>query len=150
MKNQKETLNVENLSDDQLLNLDLDSLNQSELIKLINSNKTLKENNKVISKSSFEMYKGYENKPYEEMNKADKTKFKKFIRKQRNKFFADFVNASNEVERKKVVKEFISFYKKYYTLNDFSVRSICRGNSDKNTLVNAKVLLSYCQKSKIK
>lgn len=136
-KSNKKTVNFESLTDEQLLNLDLDKINLNELLE---KNTALKQKLAVSKGKKEPMYK----------IDVDKNSRRK-IRKIRNKHISNvisFYQSDNKTELKKEIDSFNKFYKETYTKNDYSLESICRLNSDKSTLSQAKIFLHIIKETK--
>jgi hypothetical protein len=136
-------VNLETLTDEQLLTANLDEIN---IFDLLSKNKSLqpKLNQSKDTKETMFVYP----------KDADKKTIKNFrtkARKQRNYFIESLLTAYENKDvnkQKEVLKEFKVFYKETYLKNDFSISSISRLNADKNTL--AKIKLFFYIISKIK
>ncbi len=138
-------VNVENLTNDQLLNLDLDSVN---LYDLLNKNKDLKPKLKTSKGSKEKMYKDTAKKE----NESDKN-FRRRIRNERNTFVENvliFFQNKNEKELKEQINSFEKFYKETYTKNNFELASICRLNSDAATKAKIKLFFHIIKTNKTK
>ena len=136
-------VNLVTLTDEQLLNINLDEVN---IIDLLSKNKSLapKLNHTKDTKESMFIYP---------LN-ADKKSIKNFrtkARKQRNYFIETMLSAYDLKDLKKckvVLKDFKIFYKETYLKNDFSIASISRLNADKNTLAKIKIFFYVISKLK--
>ncbi len=130
-KLKKKILDFEKMSDIDKLNIDLDTLNVKDIERLRESN---------INKNE----KSYSNKvkEYKQLNLTSKERTK--IRKKRdnliNKFnyFKDLKDSKN---LKKTIKEFNSFYKETYSLNDFTLNSLCSNNTSAQKKLFVKLFL---------
>ena len=133
VKNSKNLMN-----DDDLLNLDLTSLDDSNFESLISEiSKNVKQKK---TEKTERMYKV-------EVNK----KIRNSLRKKRDRFIDNvlfFKNQKMNNELKNEITEFNKFYKETYSLNDYSLNSICSNNSDNDTKIKAKVFLQIVLKSK--
>lgn len=112
-----------------ILDIDLNNIDADNLKDLLNKS-SVKINKEVNER--FKMYK------FETLSLTDKEEKRKRtkIRKQRNKFIENvlyFFQTDKKNELAKEIKEFISFYKSEYCLNDFSLKSLANDNSDKDT-----------------
>ena len=132
-------------NDENLLNLDLDSLDSENINLLVNK-----------------LSKGLKQK--KESNKGNMYKFERLdlsvekvkkLRKQkrdiRNKFVDNilfFKSQKNEIELKKEINLFNSFYKETYILTDYSLNSICANNSDNETKIKVKMFLQIVKSFK--
>ena len=133
VKNSKNLMN-----DDDLLNLDLTSLDDSNFESLISEiSKNVKQKK---TEKTERMYK----------IEVDK-KIRNSLRKKRDRFIDNvlfFKNQKMNNELKNEITEFNKFYKETYTLNDYSLNSICSNNSDNETKIKVKVFLQIVLKSK--
>ena len=133
VKNSKNLMN-----DDDLLNLDLTSLDDSNFESLISEiSKNVKQKK---TEKTERMYK----------IEVDK-KIRNSLRKKRDRFIDNvlfFKNQKMNNELKNEITEFNKFYKETYALNDYSLNSICSNNSDNDTKIKAKVFLQIVLKSK--
>jgi hypothetical protein len=125
-------------NDENLLNLDLESLDSENIDLLVSE---LSKNLKQKKESSKDkMYK----------IEVDKKK-RQILRKQRNKFVDNilfFKSQKNEIELKKEIDLFNKFYKETYILNDYSLNSICQNNSDNETKIKVKMFLQIVKSFK--
>ena len=136
-----EILNSKNLmNDENLLNLDLENLDTNNFDLLVNqlskNIKQKKENNRDI------IYK----------NEADKRQ-RQILRHKRNIFINNIIlfhSTKNETELKKEINLFDKFYKENYLLNDYSINSIMKSNSDNDTKIKVKIFLEIVKKNKSK
>jgi RNA processing factor Prp31 len=126
------------MNDDNLLNLDLDSIDNANLDLLVNE---LAKNIKQKKETSKDrMYK----------NEVDK-KQRQILRKKRNKFVDNvlfFQSQKMLVELKNEINLFNEFYKEVYLLNDYSLNSICQNNSDNETKIKSKLFLQIIKNQK--
>lgn len=148
--NKKETsktvkeLDLINLTEEQILDMDMEKLNLSDLLK----------NNKALQ-SKLTTKKGSKDKMYNNIpeDKEARKNFRTKIRKERNTILENVIT-SYQLEDKEVlktsIKSFLDFYKKEYVKNDFEITSLARLNSDKNTLTKIKIVLKIVKDSKIK
>lgn len=65
----------------------------------------------------------------------EKKSARKRIRKIRDGYFMDIIREKDKVRLKKLCKEFFDWYVDIYTVNDFSVNSVCSGRTDADTKV---------------
>jgi len=146
----KGSLNVNQLlkmTNEQLAEANLDNLNLDSLIK------NRLDSRKKSETSKIDLYKGLKNKLYNDMNKKEKNSFRKNTRKMRNAFLDKFLrlkDANNNVGIKKEFKAFKTFYIERYYLNDYSINSICRANSDKETIIDINIVFSIFKSLKLK
>lgn len=63
----------------------------------------------------------------------EKKSARKRIRKIRDGYFMDIIREKDKVRLKKLCKEFFDWYVDIYTVNDFSVNSVCSGRTDTDT-----------------
>lgn len=127
------------LSDNELLELNLESLDSDNFDSLISSIKEKAKKEKLVKgeKGKSKMYK----------IEVD-TKIRRKLRNQRNYLLMDIINNANNP--KKEIETFEKFYKETYTLNDYSLNSIANENSDKNSLAFVKVGLEIIKRFKSK
>ena len=146
-KQEKETISNSKVSN--ILNADLDNKAlMTELQKItlpskqINTNKgmfkfdTLIENYNTISK--------------EEVKKQTKV-IRRKARNKRNSLLLSICKEfkdNNTKQVKELVKDFNTFYKEYYLLNDYSINSIARSSSDKDNIVFISLGLQIVKNSK--
>lgn len=62
-----------------------------------------------------------------------KKSVRKQLRKIRDGFFLDILSCKDKVKLQKLCKQFYEWYADIYTVNDFSVNSVCSGRTDENT-----------------
>lgn len=133
--NLKKKIDVSTMTDEQILNLNLDDLNLTDFNKLVQSKKeTLKTSNRI------NMYK----------IEVDK-KLRKKLRNQRDKFKSNIIyyfNNKNKKDLKEEIKSFNKFYKETYSLNDYSLLSVASNNSDKQTKVELLIMLKIIKDNK--
>lgn len=137
---------LEKMSNSELAEANLDDLNLESIIKNRLTSKKKSESTKI------DLYKGTNKVPYIEMDKKTKNKFRKQTRNQRNSFLDSFLrlqNSKNIVGIKKEFKVFKSFYIERYNVNDFTVESFARGNSDDETIIDLKIVLSILKKNNL-
>lgn len=137
---------LESMSNSELAEANLDNLNLESIIKNRLSSKKKSESTKI------DLYKGTNNVPYIDMDKKTKNKFRKQTRNQRNAFLDSFLrlqNSKNITGIKKEFKAFKSFYIERYNVNDFSIESFARANSDDETIIDLKIVLSILKKHKL-
>jgi hypothetical protein len=123
------------LSDEQILAMNLDELNLNDFKSLIESKKE-----KISQSSKIKMYK----------IDVDK-KIRKKLRDKRNRL-CNNINIYYKDDKKELlqneIKLFNEFYKTNYTLNDFSLLSIASTNSDKDTKVKLSIALKIIKDNK--
>lgn len=112
-------------------NLDIENLN----VLFENLKKEHKTEN--LSKKKFSLYR-----------EKQTSSSRKSIRKKRDILIYDIINAKNHIERLEIIKEFDEFYKRTYSLNDYSVLSLCSENTDKETKKMLKSVLELISKIK--
>jgi hypothetical protein len=125
-------------NDENLLNLDLESLDTNNIDLLVSE----------LSKNLKQKKESNKDKMYK--IEVDKKK-RQILRKQRNKFVDNvlfFHSQKNEIELKKEIDLFNTFYKETYLLNDYSLNSICQNNSDNETKIKTKVFLQIVKSFK--
>lgn len=144
-KNSK-NVDLENLTDEQLLTMNLDEVNIFDLMK---SNKSLKQTVKTATKNEKQpLYIKSAMKDSE-----TEKRFRSRLRKELKRFKASLFNAveNNEMEtQKKIVIDFLAFYKKYYFVNNFTAESLSRRNSDKDTFASTKIFIAAVKQLKVK
>lgn len=62
-----------------------------------------------------------------------KKQARKKLRQIRNGFFAEILACKDKTKLKKLCQDFYKWYIDIYTVNDFSVNSVCSGRTDENT-----------------
>lgn len=62
-----------------------------------------------------------------------KKQVRKTLRKIRDGFFLDILSCKDKAKLKKLCNDFYKWYTDIYTVNDFTVNSICSGRTDENT-----------------
>lgn len=140
-KDVKELKNsLENMSNLDILEIELD---ESTIYNLLSNNKNLKEKLSTSKNGTKEkMYK----------IEVDKN-IRRKIRNERN-MHIERINLAfqqKDIEStKKFVDAFDKFYKETYTLNDYSISSLGRLNSDKVTLAKLKIMLEIVKLTKSK
>lgn len=126
------------LNDEQLLNLDLDSIDDTNFENL------LKNVSSTIKQQKTDKERIYKK---ENLTKSDRQK----LRKNRDKFLNNvilfFQNKDTE-NLKKEIQSFDKYYKETYFKNDYSQNSICQNNSDTDTKLKVKLFLEIIKKSK--
>lgn len=136
-------LDFQNLTDEQILSLDLDKINLKDLLS---NNKSLR-TAKVSKGKKGGLYKSTAKKE----NESDKN-FRSRIRDKRNSFIENtfrFFEADNKTELKAEFDAFMIFYKETYNVNDFSLESLCRLNSDKATQARIKTFFKVLRLAKL-
>lgn len=63
----------------------------------------------------------------------EKKVIRRKLRKVRDGLILSFRAAKSVTEKEKIAKSFWDFYSNVYTVNDFSVNSLCGGKTDENT-----------------
>lgn len=58
---------------------------------------------------------------------------RKKLRQIRDGFFAEILACKDKTKLKKLCQDFYKWYVEIYTVNDFSVNSVCSGRTDENT-----------------
>lgn len=131
------------LTDEQLLNLDLDKINIKDLL---NENKSLR--TAKVSKGK----KGGLYKPTAKNENESLKNFRNRIRTKRNTYIENvfrFFEAGNTKELKEEFESFNKFYKETYLVNDFSLESLTRKNSDKSTQARIKLFFHTLKKANL-
>lgn len=62
-----------------------------------------------------------------------KKQARKKLRQIRNGFFAEILSCKDKTKVKKLCQDFYKWYVDIYSVNDFSVNSVCSGRTDENT-----------------
>ena len=62
-----------------------------------------------------------------------KKSVRKQLRKIRDGFFLDILSCKDKTKLQKLCKEFFAWYTDIYTVNDFSVNSVCSARTDQET-----------------
>ena len=62
-----------------------------------------------------------------------KKQARKKLRQIRNGFFAEILACKDKIKLKKLCQDFYKWYVDVYTVNDFSVNSVCSGRTDEST-----------------
>lgn len=62
-----------------------------------------------------------------------KKQVRKTLRKIRDGFFLDILSCKDKTKLKKLCQDFYKWYVDIYTVNDFTVNSVCSGRTDENT-----------------
>lgn len=62
-----------------------------------------------------------------------KKQVRKTLRKIRDGFFLDILSCKDKTKLKKLCQDFYKWYTEIYTVNDFTVNSVCSGRTDENT-----------------
>lgn len=139
--------NLKNISSEQLAEMDLDEINIYTLLELLENNETLKEKLTTKKGSKEGMYK----KDAKKENESDKN-FRSRIRKERNTFTENilkYFQNKDDASLKKEIVSFNKFYKETYLLNDYTVASVARLNSDKVTLSKLNLMFQVVKRTKI-
>lgn len=135
-----------NISDNDLLTLDLNNLDS--LLNKVNI-KEIKEKRSKESIYKLDSYNTFFNTDVTVITKKERTK----IRRTRNKLIDNIFYFAKEKDNEllnKELKSFQSFYKTIYILNDYSLNSLCANNSDNETKVKIKTFLELLKVFKIK
>ena len=134
---------LKTISDEELLS-SLDSLNlDAQLEKLAPKKASNTTNNEVKKFNYLKLINDYEALNKDEKKKAEKD-IRKKARRLRNKFIDNtlFWASQKDISNLKQQKErFNSFYKEYYSLNDYSINSIADARSDKDTLQKVELFI---------
>ena len=144
MKNSKITVaQLEKMNDEQLAEINLDDVNFDQYLKVVNNRPSLNK----IKRSNAGMFK-YKKDATNQEKKNLRTKARKFVNstsEEVNNLFASKTNNKLLVEK---LKAFDKFYKETYTLNDYSLESFRRKNSDVATIVKLKSFVAILQQFK--
>lgn len=136
MKNSK--LDFTKITDEQLLELNLDELNATQMAQY-----TQRVNQVKLTPSKTRSGMDLFNYP-EGMDKKKMKGFRNKARKTINRLADQIIEAQSQKDKKvlgELVKEFKAFYKEVYKLNDFSLESIRRRNSDTATKLKLTAML---------
>ncbi len=142
VKNQKQLLNEKEQLVKEALNSNLDELNLDSLLDKV----TVKNPTATNGERKSSLYKELDNK------KLDKQQ-RKTVRNKRNKLINNILFYAQQKqlkELKETIKEFNSFYKETYLLNDYSINSIASKNSDKDTMEKVEIFFKIVKEFKIK
>ena len=63
----------------------------------------------------------------------EKKRTRKKLRNVRDGFATEILNCKDKQRLQRLCKDFAEYYKQVYTVNDYSVNSICSGRTDENT-----------------
>ena len=63
----------------------------------------------------------------------EKKRTRKKLRNVRDGFAIEILNCKDKQRLQRLCKDFAEYYKQVYTVNDYSVNSICSGRTDENT-----------------
>ena len=64
-----------------------------------------------------------------------KKSVRKQLRKIRDGFFLDILSCKDKTKLQKLCKEFFAWYTDIYTVNDFSINSVCSARTDQETKI---------------
>lgn len=145
-KKEIEILDFSKMTDEKLVDLDLESLDKNNLKALIESN--LKPKSKSSTTSKTDIYKSEIKEKY-----SSDRNMRKALRKKRNYFIENVLafHLSDNLEGiKETFNDFKEFYKETYVTNDFSIGSLARANSDKRTIVKINAFFSVLKQRNIK
>jgi len=140
----KEEIKNQTSTNKSIIDLDLESLDLDNIKSLL-SKSNIKTDKNVNER--FQMYKFERLELTEKEEKRQRTK----IRKQRNKLVDNILYFFSNEKQKELVEEIKSFNKFYldtYTLNDYSLKSLCNDNSDKDTKEKITFVLAIISKQK--
>lgn len=130
---------------EQILNLPDDQIDEKIIESLLSENKDIQSFSKKKTKNG--KAKLYKDSAYKE-NESSK-RFRDRIRKERNNLINSINTLRNDKENlKNAIKAFDIFYKKTYSLNDYSLESLGRKNSDNDTMANVKLALNIIRLNK--
>lgn len=125
---ENEILNeISNISDENLLEINLDNLNFENIFKDSEKMKKISEKSESTKTTSkkFELYTF-------KTNKSDRQKLRNELKKFTINIFS-IVETKDENKIKSFISDFLEFYKKNYKKNDFSLDSLSYPNRDKDT-----------------
>lgn len=132
------------MSNKNLLEIDLETLDLNNLKGLIKDNVKTKNISERLQMYKFERT---------DLESKEVKKLRTKIRNQRNKICDNILHSfstDNATELKKHITLFNSFYKETYLLNDFSLISICQSNADDDTKVKLSFMLKIIKETKAK
>lgn len=141
-KKEVQNLDLSKLTNEQLLEINLDEVN---LYDLLEKNESLKKQIKKASKDRKDDL--YKNVPKGEAGKSQRSK----LRRKRNLFISNVIEAFTKKDNatlKKEIEAFNKFYKENYLLNDYSFNSLSRTNADADTKVNINLFLQILKRNK--
>ncbi len=149
LKEEKELL-AKTKQSDSIINADLD--NKSIMNELVN----LTVNNPNETKQAVNVFKFdslIDN--YNKLEEEEKKKKEKAIRRKARKSISIAVDSilfnfkeKNKEELKQSIKSFNTNYKKFYLLNDYSIKSIARNSSDNDRLIKLTLALQVIKNNK--
>lgn len=164
MATTKKVTQAKVLTDDQLLEMDLDNLNIDEVLakrpKATNNKgkeiKGKKERDPMFIipgdlYTALEKDKTLDSQTLTAKKKAKLKRFRSKVRKQRNRLIGQIINLkkdNNKAELKDTITAFKSFYTTHYINQDYSINSLAKANSDKDTLANIKLALAIIKRVK--
>lgn len=64
---------------------------------------------------------------------VEKKRTRKKLRNVRDGFAMEILNCKDKMRLQRLCKDFAEYYKQVYTVNDYSINSICSGRTDENT-----------------
>lgn len=142
---QKEKIiNFSKLSKDEIINLDLSKLDSKNLELFQKFKKESKKD--LVKPKRIDQYIFPENVK----TKREKSSFRSERRKEMKKILFLIDNEENKEKLKSLISEFEKIYKKWYSLNDYSLNSIFSNTSDIGTLILAKDVLHKIKEFKSK
>ena len=75
----------------------------------------------------------YKKELFADMFEQERKAYRKKLRHARDGFLAEILRCKDVATLKKLCTEFYEFYKNIYTVNDFSVNSVCSARTDERT-----------------
>jgi len=142
---EKEKVDYSKMTLEQILNLPDDQIDEKIIESLLSENKDVQSFSKKKTKNG--KAKLYKDSAYQE-NETSK-RFRDRIRKKRNNLINSINTLRNDKENLKIaIKSFDKFYKETYSLNDYSLESLGRKNSDDDTMANVKLALRLVKLNK--
>jgi len=142
---EKEKVDYSKMTLEQILNLPDDQIDEKIIESLLSENKDVQSFSKKKTKNG--KAKLYKDSAYQE-NETSK-RFRDRIRKKRNNLINSINTLRNDKENLKIaIKSFDKFYKETYSLNDYSLESLGRKNSDNDTMANVKLALRLVKLNK--
>jgi len=142
---EKEKVDYSKMTLEQILNLPDDQIDEKIIESLLSENKDVQSFSKKKTKNG--KAKLYKDSAYQE-NETSK-RFRDRIRRKRNNLINSINTLRNDKENLKIaIKSFDKFYKETYSLNDYSLESLGRKNSDDDTMANVKLALRLVKLNK--
>lgn len=132
------------VSSKQILSMDLDKLNATDLQAILQSNAAAKAAKQKQEKYNLSAYNARYNEASEKIDKAERRK----IRNERNELLNAIIKATASEDKSSkaaAIKAFNAFFNALYTSQDMSIENIAGNNADEATKAIVKIAL-YCMK----